>query len=267
MTNIQSALRKLIADSFSLEDLALLCSDIGIDSDSVPGRDKGKEFYLEEIIKYAQRRDLLDVFVKRVNEARPHLRLELSSVDAASIASWLYGEDHLGVDRKLFQVIRERLKDCLDFTREHDFERPFPPLYTDPIHWFLEFCEQPESAFLNPELDRFRLKLRDSGRKLSSYIGQHTFPSLVNPTIAWLMEHDTFDPFKDTVQGVELDPYKDREFLEGLSDLSEAERQDQINERWQRRNKAVKNLNRLAYEFWNAYYAFIQEGRRQLGVA
>lgn len=263
MTTIQTALRQIIADSFSLEDLALLCTDIGIDPDTVPGRDKGKEFYLGEIINYAQRRGLLDALVEKVKELRPHLQLDFSSLDAASIAGWLYSDAHLEVDRQLFREIRDRLRKCLLFARDHNFATPFDPIQLQPMSLFVVFCQDPESEFFNLDLNQLCLLVRDEVVAFSELVSSYTRRIESPDWSVQFLRFADFDSDEFMMALHELDIPE--EGMHWLLDSFKALSIPKIVEA--RRESSLANLRSSMNKVWNAYYAFVQEGRRQLGVA
>ena len=82
--------RQSLLRSFSQEELTLLCSDCGVNPDSIPNRQSGIEIWAQEIIAYFQRRDELSKLLQRCQELRPSsnwFELDRSSQSPASVAT------------------------------------------------------------------------------------------------------------------------------------------------------------------------------------
>ena len=52
LSNLQANLTKY----FSPDELELLCFNAGIDKDNIPGKDKGKDYFVAALLTYIQRR-------------------------------------------------------------------------------------------------------------------------------------------------------------------------------------------------------------------
>ena len=74
--NRLSQLRENLDARFSLEELETLCFDLGIDAENVPGKDKGKEYFIQEMLTYLGRRGRLPQLVEACKLARPDWNLE-----------------------------------------------------------------------------------------------------------------------------------------------------------------------------------------------
>lgn len=66
-------LRKKFDRAFSVEDLKLLCDDLGVDPQDIPGQDQGKEFWIGQIILYFERRGQVAALLARARELRPNV--------------------------------------------------------------------------------------------------------------------------------------------------------------------------------------------------
>lgn len=58
---------------FSFEDLEILCHDLGIDPQNVPGREGGKEAWVYRLLGYAARHGHFDALVQLAQHKRPHV--------------------------------------------------------------------------------------------------------------------------------------------------------------------------------------------------
>ena len=76
-----------MVEAFSLDDLALLCDDLGVDAENIPGKDHGKSYWTAQIIRYFERQGRLPDLLKRLAEVRPAVQ-------------WAYtpGEDEADLD-------------------------------------------------------------------------------------------------------------------------------------------------------------------------
>jgi hypothetical protein len=63
--------RSWLADHFSLADLGLLASDLGLPPEAVSGADPTT--YADALIHYARRRAMMDVLQRQAKAARPHV--------------------------------------------------------------------------------------------------------------------------------------------------------------------------------------------------
>ena len=61
----RASLRHNLVESFSLEELVLLCDDLGVDSEIIPGSDAGKAYWASQIIGYFVHEDRIDDLLKR----------------------------------------------------------------------------------------------------------------------------------------------------------------------------------------------------------
>ena len=66
-------LRKKFDRAFSVEDLKLLCDDLGVDPQDIPGQDQGKEFWIGQIILYFERRNQMAALLARAKQLRPNV--------------------------------------------------------------------------------------------------------------------------------------------------------------------------------------------------
>ncbi len=67
----RAELRQAISQSFSMEELEILCADLGIDPESIPGRDSGKDYWITQIVAHFQRRDQMPALLAALKESRP----------------------------------------------------------------------------------------------------------------------------------------------------------------------------------------------------
>ena len=70
----RAELRQTISQSFSLEELDVLCADLGLDPESIPGRERGKDYWIEQVILHFQRRNQLPALI----DALKHQRSEVA---------------------------------------------------------------------------------------------------------------------------------------------------------------------------------------------
>ncbi|MCX6032664.1 MAG: hypothetical protein NT169_25685 [Chloroflexi bacterium] len=130
-----SRLRQGITDAFSAEELITLCSDLGVDYESLGG--EGKEAKARELIEHLVRRDQLAPLVAYCLSKRPRYPwpegsnevAELSatpSLDAAQTASATairpLSEEQASLQRQLvglrenLRLIEERMSEFVEFT-------------------------------------------------------------------------------------------------------------------------------------------------------
>lgn len=69
----RAQLRQNIVNHFSDGDLELLCDDLGVDPEVVPGRERGKETWAGEIIRYFERRGRLAELLGALKQRRPNV--------------------------------------------------------------------------------------------------------------------------------------------------------------------------------------------------
>lgn len=71
MSNLRR-LRTELRKCYSLDELQILCFDLDIDSDSVPGRDRGIDWFVTEFLDYVQRRGMIPELLVLCCQQRPH---------------------------------------------------------------------------------------------------------------------------------------------------------------------------------------------------
>jgi tetratricopeptide (TPR) repeat protein len=64
-------LREQIANLFKLEELELLCRDLHVDPENIPGRDQGKAYFVDQLIDHFHDRDRLSELRAALEAARP----------------------------------------------------------------------------------------------------------------------------------------------------------------------------------------------------
>ena len=79
----RAELRQNIVDAFSLEDLITLCADLGVDADLIPGRDKGKEYWVDQLIAYFERRDQTPALLAKLRAERPRIDWTYTEANSA----------------------------------------------------------------------------------------------------------------------------------------------------------------------------------------
>ncbi len=67
------ALREQMSMAFNKEELILLCSDLGVDADNVPGGDRSESYFIEQMILYCDRRGRMSDLVAVLAQARTHI--------------------------------------------------------------------------------------------------------------------------------------------------------------------------------------------------
>ena len=63
-----------LVESFSDEDLAVLCNDLGVDPELIPGNEQGKAYWADQIITYFDDRGRLNELLARLRTERPRLQ-------------------------------------------------------------------------------------------------------------------------------------------------------------------------------------------------
>ena len=63
-----------IVESFSDEDLAMLCNDLGVDPELIPGNEQGKAYWADQIITYFDDRGRMNELIEKLRTERPRLR-------------------------------------------------------------------------------------------------------------------------------------------------------------------------------------------------
>ena len=69
-------LRANLTEYFSLDELESLCFDVGIDKDNIPGKAKGKDYFITELLSYVQRRELIPRLLIVCCQTRPKANWE-----------------------------------------------------------------------------------------------------------------------------------------------------------------------------------------------
>jgi hypothetical protein len=87
-------LRQNLVDHFGVEDLELLCDDLGVDHESVPGYGGGKAYWAGEIVRYFERRGRLDELIAALQQRRPAVQWMLNTQEASQEKSLHADTDH-----------------------------------------------------------------------------------------------------------------------------------------------------------------------------
>lgn len=82
------ALHDALAQHFSLDELRMLCVDAGIDPDSVPFAERGKEVFAYCITEVFRRRDALPALLDACRNTRPDVRWAGFAIAAVAPARW-----------------------------------------------------------------------------------------------------------------------------------------------------------------------------------
>jgi hypothetical protein len=69
----RNRLRQNLVRHFSVGELELLCTDLGVDHQSIPGHTEGIQVWTAEIIAFFERRDELELLIIRCIELRPRV--------------------------------------------------------------------------------------------------------------------------------------------------------------------------------------------------
>lgn len=86
--SLAARLRAFLVAHFSRNELELLCLDLHVDPEDVPGIGAGKEYWAAQIVLYFQRRDALPELIRRCKELRPGVPWdELNKVDVSPLKS------------------------------------------------------------------------------------------------------------------------------------------------------------------------------------
>lgn len=95
----RAALRQAISQSFSIEELEMLCADLGIDPESIPGRDSGKDYWITQILAHFQRRDQMPALLAALKERRLDVAWDVPAQDtpAAPAAPWWDSADDIRI--------------------------------------------------------------------------------------------------------------------------------------------------------------------------
>ena len=83
----RAELRQAIGQSFSVEELEILCADLGIDPESIPGRGSGKDYWVTQIVAHFQRRDQMPALLAALKDRRPDVAWGAPAQDAPTSAS------------------------------------------------------------------------------------------------------------------------------------------------------------------------------------
>ena len=70
-TSLAVRLRAFLVAHFSRNELELLCLDLHVDPEDVPGMGAGKEYWAAQIVRYFERRGELPELIRRCGELRP----------------------------------------------------------------------------------------------------------------------------------------------------------------------------------------------------
>lgn len=66
-------LRQQINESFTIDELQTLCSDLGVDPEAIPGKAGGKPYYAGQLVSYFETRGLVPTLLVALRVARPHI--------------------------------------------------------------------------------------------------------------------------------------------------------------------------------------------------
>lgn len=67
------ALREQMSIAFNKEEIILLCGDLGLDADNVPGGDRSESYFIEQMILYCERRGRMDDLLAALHRTRPNI--------------------------------------------------------------------------------------------------------------------------------------------------------------------------------------------------
>ncbi len=75
--------REQLAALFTIEELETICNDLDVDPQAIPGRDKGKLYFVDQLISYLKARERLPELQAALKTARPNAdwQIDLSAVD------------------------------------------------------------------------------------------------------------------------------------------------------------------------------------------
>jgi hypothetical protein len=82
----RTVLRENLVKSCADEDLELLCTDLGVDAENVPGKDNGKEYWVSQILLYFERRQRITDVVGYLVQKRPAISWQQLIDQAAQAA-------------------------------------------------------------------------------------------------------------------------------------------------------------------------------------
>ncbi|MFN8484225.1 MAG: hypothetical protein U0768_14400 [Anaerolineae bacterium] len=69
----RAELREKFDRAFSIEELKLLCDDLGMDPADIPGQEQGKTYWISQIILYFERRNQIAALLARAKQLRPNM--------------------------------------------------------------------------------------------------------------------------------------------------------------------------------------------------
>ncbi len=81
----RGALRQALTTHFSMEELALLCDDLHVDAETLPGREQGKEFWAGNIARYFELAGQIEPLLAQLAAARPNADWSFARVGLARI--------------------------------------------------------------------------------------------------------------------------------------------------------------------------------------
>lgn len=82
----RAVFREQLVALFSIEELETLCHDLEVDPETIPGREKGKAYFADQLIRYFETRERIPELQSALQRARPkaNWKVDLSISDSSS---------------------------------------------------------------------------------------------------------------------------------------------------------------------------------------
>lgn len=117
--------REFLVAWFSLDELELLCADLGVDPENVGKKDSGKESWAQQIVQYFWNRGTLDELVAQSRKLRPNAPWdELGTQSGADLVKALMRNpevrDAVIRARITFEAALRHIKSAIEYKEAHD---------------------------------------------------------------------------------------------------------------------------------------------------
>ena len=76
----RTQLRQNLVTHFSVDDLAVLCDDLRVDAETIPGKDQGKDFWAGHLVRYFELAGQISPLVDKLRVARPNVDWRFAQV-------------------------------------------------------------------------------------------------------------------------------------------------------------------------------------------
>ena len=76
----RTQLRQNLVSHFGIDDLAVLCDDLHVDAETIPGKDQGKDFWAGNLVRYFELVGQIGLLVEQLSAVRPNVDWRFAQV-------------------------------------------------------------------------------------------------------------------------------------------------------------------------------------------